>query len=174
MLRNAAVTCVAPTGTLSLLAECSSGIEPFFALASVRHALDGRSLTKVNGAAIDALEALGPIGLHAIDDVCERGSMRGIVGIPDTLAQRFPIALELSPLAHVRMQAAFQRHVDAAVSKTVNLPTTASPSDVRQVFDAARRLKLKGVTVYRYGSKSHQALSLVKDERVPDCRECAV
>lgn len=173
-LRNATVTCVAPTGTLSLLAGCSSGIEPFFALASIRRALDGRTLTEVNRAAVDAIKALGPGNLKAIKEICERGSMREVTGIPATLRQRFPIALELSPLAHVRMQAAFQRHVDAAVSKTVNLPTDASASDVRQVFDAARSLKLKGVTVYRYGSKSHQALSLVEDERIPDCRECAV
>ncbi len=173
-LRNAAVTCVAPTGTLSLLAGCSSGIEPFFALASVRRALDGRTLTEVNHAALDALKALGPSGLRAVKEICEHGSMRMVPGIPEKLKRRFPIALELHPLDHVRMQAAFQRHVDAAVSKTVNLPVTASVDDVREVFDAARRLKLKGVTVYRYGSKSTQALSLVNDERAPDCRECAV
>jgi len=173
-LRNATVTCVAPTGTLSLLAGCSSGIEPFFALASVRRALDGRTLTEVNRAAVDAIKGLGPGNPDAIKEICERGSMREIAGVPEELKRRFPIALELSPLDHVRMQAAFQRHVDAAVSKTVNLPTSASPDDVRQVFDAARSLKLKGVTVYRYGSKSRQALSLVEDERVPDCRECAV
>ncbi len=173
-LRNATATCVAPTGTLSLLAGCSSGIEPFFALASVRRALDGRTLTEVNRAALDALKALGPAGLRAIEEICERGSMQEAAGIPDKLKRRFPIALELSPLAHVRMQAAFQRHVDAAVSKTVNLPANASAEDVRQVFDAARRFKLKGVTIYRYGSKSHQALSLIHDERAPGCRECAV
>jgi ribonucleoside-diphosphate reductase alpha chain len=72
------------------------------------------------------------------------------------------------------MQAAFQKHVDAAVSKTVNLPVNASVDDVRQVFEAARKFNPKGVTVYRYGCKSRQALSLVGDERVPDCRECAV
>jgi ribonucleoside-diphosphate reductase alpha chain len=174
VLRNATVTCVAPTGTLSLLAGCSSGIEPFFALASVRRALDGRTLTEVNRAAVDGIKGLGPDNLNAIKEICQRGSMREIAGIPEELKRRFPIALELSPLDHVRMQAAFQRHVDAAVSKTVNLPSGASPDDVRQVFDAARSLKLKGVTVYRYGSKSHQALSFVEDERIPDCRECAV
>lgn len=97
-----------------------------------------------------------------------------VAGVPEELKRRFPIALELGPPDHVRMQAAFQKHVDAAVSKTVNLPTSASPHDVRQVFDAARSFKLKGITVYRYGSKSRQALSFVEDERIPDCRECAV
>jgi ribonucleoside-diphosphate reductase alpha chain len=173
-LRNATVTCVAPTGTLSLLAGCSSGIEPFFALASVRRALDGRKLTEVNRGALDALKALGSLGQRAIEEICERGSMREVAEVPEELKRRFPIALELNPLDHVRMQAAFQSHVDAAVSKTVNLPANASAQDVRTVFEAARRLKLKGVTVYRYGCKSQQALSLVHEERVPDCRECAV
>jgi len=173
-LRNAAVTCVAPTGTLSLLAGCSSGIEPFFALASVRRALDGRTLTEVNRAAVEALTTLGAVGNLAFEAISKHGSMRAVSGIPDRVKRRFPIALELSPLDHVRMQAAFQKHVDAAVSKTVNLPKSASLDDVRQVFDAARRLKLKGITVYRYGSKPTQAVSLVDDERVPDCRECAV
>ncbi len=173
-LRNATVTCVAPTGTLSLLAGCSSGIEPFFALASVRHALDGHRLVDVNRAALDALQRQGAAGARAIDEIRKRGSMRDVAEIPEALKRRFPIALELDPLDHVRMQAAFQRHVDAAVSKTVNLPADASVDDVRTVFIAARKFKLKGVTVYRYRSKPHQAVSLVEDERVPDCRECAV
>lgn len=173
-LRNATVTCVAPTGTLSLLAGCSSGIEPFFALASVRRALDGRTLIEVNRAAVDALEALGQSGLRAIEEVRQRGSMRDVPEIPENLKRRFPIALEMGPLDHVRMQAAFQKHVDAAVSKTVNLPATASVEDVRTVFAAARTFKLKGITVYRYGSKPHQVVSLVADEHIPDCRECAV
>jgi ribonucleoside-diphosphate reductase alpha chain len=173
-LRNATVTCVAPTGTLSLLAGCSSGIEPFFALASVRRALDGRTLVEVNRAAVDALEALGQSGLRAIEEVRQRGSMRDVPDVPENLKRRFPIALEMDPLDHVRMQAAFQKHVDAAVSKTVNLPATASVEDVRTVFATARTFKLKGVTVYRYGSKPHQAVSLVEDEHIPDCRECAV
>jgi ribonucleoside-diphosphate reductase alpha chain len=156
------------------LRGCSIGIEPFFALASVRRALDGRTLTEVNREAVDAIKAQGPSNLKAINEICEHGSMREVAGIPEELKRRFPIALELSPLNHVRMQAAFQRHVDAAVSKTVNLPTNASPQDVRKVFDAARRFQLKASPFTAYGSKSPQALSLVEDERIPDCRECAV
>lgn len=173
-LRNATVTCVAPTGTLSLLAGCSSGIEPFFALASVRRALDGRTMTETNHGAVTALEALGPHGVRAIDEIRKSGSLHACPDIPEKIKRRFAIALELNPLDHIRMQAAFQRHVDAAVSKTVNLRANASVSDVRQVFEAARRFHLKGITVYRYGSKSRQALSLVHDEHAPDCRECAV
>jgi ribonucleoside-diphosphate reductase alpha chain len=173
-LRNATVTCVAPTGTLSLLAGCSSGIEPFFALATVRRALDGRRLIEINRTAFEALKTLGAEGMAAADEVRRRGSMRQVAGVPEALKRRFAIALEIKPLDHVRMQAAFQRYVDAAVSKTVNLPAHASPEDVREVFDAARNFKLKGVTVYRYGSKARQALSLVDEEHVPDRRECAV
>ena len=131
-------------------------------------------MIEVNRAAVDALEALGQSGLRAIEEVRKRGSMRDVPEIPGNLKWRFPIALEMDPLDHVRMQAAFQKHVDAAVSKTVNLPATASVEDVRAVFTAARMFKLKGVTVYRYGSKPHQAVSLVEDERIPDCRACAV
>jgi ribonucleoside-diphosphate reductase alpha chain len=173
-LRNATVTCVAPTGTLSLLAGCSSGIEPFFALSNVRRALDGRRLTETNSKVLEMLEAMGPVGRDAISELREHGSIRKIAGIPEHLKKRFPIALELNPLDHLRMQAVFQKHIDAAVSKTVNMPADASPKDVRAVFEAARTLKLKGVTVYRYGCKSNQALSLVDEQRIPDCRECAV
>ena len=173
-LRNATTTCVAPTGTLSLLAGCSSGIEPFFALASVRRALDGRTLTDLNQAALEALRGLGAAGERALAAIREHGSIRNVEGVPESLKRRFPIALEINPLDHLRMQAAFQANVDAGVSKTVNLPAEATRQDVRQVFEGARRLKLKGVTIYRYGSRSKQAVSLVADERIPDCRECAV
>ena len=173
-LRNATATCIAPTGTLSLLAGCSSGIEPFFALANARRALDGHTLIEVNAAAMRALAELGAVGMRALEEIRAHGSMRRAEGVGDALKRRFPIALEISPLAHLRMQAAFQANVDAAVSKTVNLPASASRQEVREVFTLASQLKLKGVTVYRYGSRSTQVLSFVDAERIPDCRECAV
>src|SRR5208337_4908923 len=98
----------------------------------------------------------------------EHGSLRGSKEIPEALARRFPIALEIAPQHHLRMQAAFQEHVDAAVSKTVNLPADAPVEQVREIFLMAHRLRLKGVTVYRYGSRSGQTLSLVEEDRVPD------
>ncbi|MGH7832082.1 MAG: hypothetical protein ACREQK_00410 [Candidatus Binatia bacterium] len=94
--------------------------------------------------------------------------------MPEDLRRRFPIALEIAPEWHVRMQAAFQAHVDAAVSKTVNLPESAPVTAVRDAFMLARKLRLKGITVYRYGSRPGQTLSLVEDASRPDCRECAV
>jgi ribonucleoside-diphosphate reductase alpha chain len=173
-LRNATVTCVAPTGTVSLLAGTSGGIEPFFALAMTRRVLDGRRLVEVNPTLVAALETLGAVGESALAAVREHGSLRHIEAVPAALRRRFPIALEIVPDVHVRMQAAFQGHVDAAVSKTVNLPPAAPPSAVREVYQLARQLRLKGITVYRYGSRPGQTLSLVHEDARHDCRECAV
>jgi ribonucleoside-diphosphate reductase alpha chain len=173
-LRNATVTCVAPTGTLSLLAGISSGIEPFFALAMARRALDGQRFVEVNRVLLTALRPLGSVGEMALAAIREHGSIRALEALPADLRRSFPIALEIAPQYHLRMQAAFQAHVDAAVSKTVNLPPDASRNAVRDVYLAAHRLSLKGITVYRYGSHPAQTLSLVHDEPRHDCRECAV
>lgn len=172
--RNAAVTCVAPTGTLSVIAGVAGGIEPFFALATARRALDGRRFVEINRAVEQELEALGSAGAPGVAAIREHGSLTEAAGIPAALARRFPIALEIPASAHLRMQAAFQEHVDAAVSKTVNLRATASPAAVREIFLMARELKLKGVTVYRYGSRAEQVLSLLEESARADCRECAV
>ncbi len=172
-MRNAAVTCIAPTGTISLLANTSSGIAPNFAYAMVRHVLDDRLLVEYSPTALSALEELGEQGKAALEEIREHGSIRRIAGLPERLRRRFPIALEVPPAFHVRMQASFQLHMDAAVSKTVNLPLTAPPSAVREVFLLAHRLGLKGVTVYRYGSRPGQTFSVVHEEARRDCRECA-
>ena len=173
-LRNAAVTCIAPTGTISLIAGVSSGIEPFFALAFARRVLDGERLIEVNPLVQTELERLNRAGKDALEAIRENGSLRQIKDLPEMLRHRFPIALEIAPEWHVRMQAAFQAHVDAAVSKTVNLPPDAQVSAVREVFTLARKLHLKGITVYRYGSRTDQTLSLIEEGARPDCRECAV
>jgi ribonucleoside-diphosphate reductase alpha chain len=173
-LRNAAVTCVAPTGAISLIAGCSAGIEPFFAHALVRRMLDGCLLVEVNPMVSDALAPLGVVGQAALQAIREHGSLRRVTALPEEVRRRFPIALEIAPAFHVRMQAAFQTHVDAAVSKTVNLPPEAPKSAVRDVFLLARKLRLKGITVYRYGSRPGQTLSLVSEDARRDCRECAV
>lgn len=174
-LRNAAATCIAPTGTISLIAGVSSGIEPFFALAFARRVLDGEQrLIEVNPLLEAELEGLHGAGEDALDTIKRTGSLRQIKDFPEALRRRFPIALEIAPEWHVRMQSAFQAHMDAAVSKTVNLPNEAPVSAVREVFSLARRLHLKGITVYRYGSRTGQTLSLIDEEARPDCRECAV
>ena len=173
-LRNAALTCVAPTGTISLIARTSSSIEPFYALALARLVLDGRVLTEVNPLLDEELDRLGRDGETAREAVLRDGSLGRVPNLAPELRRRFPIALEIAPAWHLRMQAAFQNHVDAAVSKTVNLPQDAPKSAVRGVFTQARRLRLKGVTVYRYGSRPGQTLSLIEEAARPDCRECAV
>jgi ribonucleoside-diphosphate reductase alpha chain len=173
-LRNATVTCVAPTGTISFIAGTSSAIEPFFALAFARRILNGKVMIEIHHGVEKELAALGATGEAALQALREHGSVRRSTNLPVDLRRRFPIALEIAPEWHVRMQAAFQAHVDAGVSKTVNLPHDASPSAVREVFNLARQLKLKGVTVYRYGSRPGQTLSLIDDRVRSDCRECAV
>ena len=173
-MRNAAVTCVAPTGTISLIAGTSSGIEPFFALAVAHRLLEGRRFVEVNPTLVAALAPFGAAGEAALAAAREQGSIRGLDSLPTALRRRFPIALQIPPAFHVRMQASFQAHVDAAVSKTVNLPPDGPVSAVREVFLLARQLGLKGITVYRYGSRPGQALSLVHEESRHDCRECAV
>jgi len=173
-LRNATVTCVAPTGTLSLLAGVASGIEPFFALAIARQVLGGHRRVEVNPTVARALEAVGSAGNEGFAAARKNGSIRDVAALPEALRHRFPIALEIAPAFHVRMQAGFQAHVDAAVSKTVNLPADAPTSAVCEVYQLARQLQLKGITVYRYGSRAGQILSLVHEEAHRDCRECAV
>jgi len=173
-MRNATVTCVAPTGTIGLIAGASSGIEPFFALATMRRVAEGRRFVELNGALQRKLSGLGPDGADALTLARQTGSIREAKGIADELKRRFPIALEIEPEFHLRMQAAFQEHVDAAVSKTVNLPTSSSPKVVREIFLRAHELRLKGVTVYRYGSRPQQTLSFLDDTASPECRECSV
>lgn len=173
-LRNATITCIAPTGTISLLAGCSSGIEPLFALATSRRVLDDHLVVTVNEIARAALEQLGPAGASALNELTRTGSLLSAAGIPDDFKRRFLIALEIEPSIHLRMQAAFQSHIDAAVSKTVNLSPSAPPQAVMELFTLARRLRLKGLTVYRYGSREAQPLSLVHEDARPDCRECAL
>ncbi len=166
VVRNATCLSIAPTGTLAIIAGTTSGIEPLFALAYRRaHSLGGEPLVEVNPVARRTLARLegGERLLHAL---VERGSFAGVPGVPDAVRHRFATALEVSTSQHLRVQQAVQRHVDNAVAKTVNLPETATPDDVAAVYREAWQLGLKGVTVYRYGSKSPQVLTLGAGETV--------
>ncbi len=166
--RNATVTTIAPTGTLALIAGCSSGIEPLFALAYVRHALDGVELPEEHPALAAALAAAG--ALAALPAVRACGRARGVAGVPPEVARRFATAHDVSPEAHVRMQAAFQRFVDNGVSKTINLPAQATVADVSRAYRLAFELGCKGLTVYRDGSRQGQVLvSGAGAERCPAC-----
>ena len=117
---------------------------------------------------------MGALGIKALEAVKLSGSLKDLTELPEELRRRFPIAREISPEYHLRMQAAFQNHVDAAVSKTVNLSSDSAPAVVKEIFMRAHDLRLKGITVYRYGCRPGQTLSLIGDSAQADCRECAV
>jgi ribonucleoside-diphosphate reductase alpha chain len=159
-LRNATITTVAPTGTIGIIAGTSSGIEPLFALAYVRRALDGADLAEVNAGFVAELERRGLPVDEIVEQVAATGSALGVPGVPPELAARFPTAQDIAPEWHVRMQAAAQEHTDNAVSKTVNLPENASVEDVLGVFDLSRRLRCKGITVYRMHCRPQQVLDV--------------
>ena len=152
-LRNATLTSIAPTGTLSILAGCSGGIEPYFALAFVRHVLDGQQLFETNPRFEAALRDAGAWREEVVAAVRATGSARGVEALPEATRRLFPIAADIEPEAHLAIQEAFQGHVDNAVSKTINLPADATPGDVRAIYVSAWRRGLKGVTVFREGSK---------------------
>ncbi len=168
--RNATVTTIAPTGTLALIAGCSSGIEPLFALAYVRRALDASELKEENPLLGAALRAAGAEG--ALPTVRAMGRARGVAGVPEAVARLFATAYDVSPEAHVRMQAAFQRHTDNGVSKTINLPRHATASDVAGAYRLAFELGCKGITVYRDGSREKQVLTSGGTRNGELCPQC--
>lgn len=159
-IRNATVTTIAPTGTLSIIASCSSGIEPLFAISYVKRVMDGAELVEANPHFERVARERGFYTDDLMRKIAERGSVRGMAEVPDDVQQVFVTALDIAPSWHVRMQAAFQRFTDNAVSKTVNFPEDASPEDVRQVYEMAYREGCKGCTIYRYGSRDAQVLNV--------------
>ncbi|MBI2860727.1 MAG: adenosylcobalamin-dependent ribonucleoside-diphosphate reductase [Chloroflexi bacterium] len=159
-LRNATVLSIAPTGTISIIAGCSSGIEPLFALAYVRNVMEGTRLMEVNPLFEQVARERGFYSPDLMETVARRGTLQGIPGIPDDVRSVFVTDWDIAPEWHVRMQAVFQRHTDNSVSKTVNLPAEASPEDINRIYRLAHTLKCKGITIYRYGSKKEQVLSL--------------
>ncbi|MDD1662669.1 MAG: adenosylcobalamin-dependent ribonucleoside-diphosphate reductase [Methanomicrobiales archaeon] len=155
-MRNSTVTTIAPTGSLHIIADTSSGIEPLFALA-YRRQMAGRTVNMVNGLFVRAVSRL-PRSADLVHRAVAEGTAKDLP-IPDEMKELFRTAPEISPEHHVRMQAAFQKHVDNAVSKTVNLPEDATPGDIAGIYELARSLGCKGITVYRYNSKPDQVLS---------------
>jgi ribonucleoside-diphosphate reductase alpha chain len=167
-LRNATANTIAPTGTISIIAGCSSGIEPLFAVSFVRNVLSGTKLFEVNPLFEEAAKKAG-LHLHDIlGEIARKGSLQSVKGIPSELKRIFVTAFDVSPLQHLQVQAAFQKYTDNAVSKTINLPENASVDVVRDIYLKAHELKCKGITIYRYGSKDQQVLSFgVKEKNVP-------
>jgi len=164
-VRNATVTTIAPTGTLSILSGCSSGIEPLFAVSYVRTVMEGTKLIEVNPLFEQVAKERGFWSRELMEKVAESGTLHGFEEIPEDVRAVFVTAHDITPEDHVRMQAAFQKHVDNAVSKTVNFPKEATPQDVEQVYLMAYKTGCKGVTVYRDGSRDEQVLSTGKSAK---------
>ncbi len=158
-LRNATVTTVAPTGTLSIIAGCSSGIEPLFALSYSRHVLGDVELPEVNEYFIEVAKKRGFYSDRLLMRVTAGESIQRMSDAPEDVRRLFVTAFDIAPAWHVRMQAAFQRHTDNAVSKTINFPAQATIEDVRKAFLLAYREGVKGITIFRSGSKSEQVLT---------------
>jgi ribonucleoside-diphosphate reductase alpha chain len=163
-MRNSTVTTIAPTGTISIIAGTSSGIEPLFAVSFVRQILDGSRLLEVNSLFEEMARKHGFYSMELMRKIASQGSVQNIDDVQDNLKRIFVTALDIDPEWHVKMQATFQRYTDNAVSKTVNLPASATRDDVRRIFLLAYRLKCKGITVYRYGSKPQQVLIITPSD----------
>lgn len=161
-MRNATVTAVAPTGSISIIAGCSSGIEPLFGVSFMRNVLDGTRLFEVNPLFERTAKDRNFYSGKLLEKIAVSGSIQEIKEIPSDIRKIFVTALDIKPEWHVKMQAAFQKYVDNSISKTVNMPENATKNDVKNIFELAYRLKCKGITVYRYGSKPQQVLSFVK------------
>lgn len=161
-IRNATRTSIAPTGTISIIAQTSSGIEPLFAVSFVRQVLDGSRLLEVNPLFEKIAKERGFYSEKLMMQIAKKGSVQKIRKVPKDVKRIFVTALDIAPEWHVKMQAAFQDHTDLAVSKTVNLPSSAKIDDVKKIFMLAYKLKCKGITVYRYGSKNEQVLYIGK------------
>jgi ribonucleoside-diphosphate reductase alpha chain len=173
---------VAPTGTISIIAGTSSGIEPLFAVAYRRRALEGEEFDEVHPLFWQKLRQTGLKEEEWIPRLLAAGRVRPLAGLPEELRRLFPTTFEVSVDYQVKMQAAFQRHVENAVSKTINLAPEAGVAEVARAFKLAYQLGLKGITVYRYGSKPGQVLSLpphsqaltLAHEFAEECRQCSV
>lgn len=163
-LRNSTVTTIAPTGTISIIADASSGIEPIFALA-FQHKVEDRKLTFMNPIFLEAAKRRGIDSEDLLDRVSAQGSVHDVDGVPEDMQRVFATSHEIESEWHVRMQAAFQRHTDNGVSKTINLPNSASRKDVEQAYNLAWDLGCLGITVFRDGCKGAQVLNVGIDEK---------
>ncbi|GIW92049.1 MAG: ribonucleotide-diphosphate reductase subunit alpha [Pirellulaceae bacterium] len=158
--RNATCTSIAPTGTIGIIAGTSAGIEPLFGLAYQRRALDGQILVEVNPVFQRHAQARGYYNEALERQLLEQGTLQTVTSVPERDRRLFKTALEIPVESHLQIQAAFQRYTDNAVSKTINLPESAGVDEVERAYRRAWQLGLKGVTVYRYGSKAAQVLEL--------------
>lgn len=164
-MRNATVTTIAPTGTISIIAGCSSGIEPLFAISFIRNVMEGTRLHETNHIFKEIAKKRKFYSQELLIQIAKTGSVQKVKNIPKNLKRIFVTALDISPDWHIKMQSTFQKYTDNAVSKTINLSENAVPEDVVNAYLLAHRLKCKGITVYRYGSKLDQVLTIDDHEK---------
>jgi len=159
-LRNATTTTIAPTGTISIIGNASSGVEPYFAIAFYRNVMDNTKLVEVNPYFKQAVKEYGIYSEELMEKIAEKGILKDIPEVPEKLKKIFVTAHEISPIWHVKMQAAFQKYTDNAVSKTVNFSHDATVEDVKNVYLLAYKLGCKGITIYRDGCREDQVINI--------------
>ena len=173
-MRNSALTTIAPTGSISMLLDCSSGVEPFFALAYTKEVMSGQHLTYMNPHLEKELKKHDLYTEEIIKEIEKTGSIQHIEQIPQNIKRVYVSAMDISADAHIKMQAAFQKHVDNSISKTVNFTYSATREDVRRGYLSAWEMGLKGCTVYRDGSREEQVLVISKDTKKKEEKEITI
>lgn len=163
-IRNATLTTIAPTGTLSIIANTASGIEPIFAVSYYREVMDKTKLVEVNSLFEEIAKKRGFYSEGLMEKIAQEGGIQGLNEVPAEIKAIFVTAHDISPMWHIRMQAVFQKYTDNAVSKTVNFSNSATPEDVREVYLLASKMACKGVTIYRDGSRDEQVLYIAKEK----------
>ncbi|WP_319470405.1 vitamin B12-dependent ribonucleotide reductase [uncultured Pseudodesulfovibrio sp.] len=166
--RNATTTTIAPTGTLSIIAGCSSGVEPLFALSFVRNVMDDDKLVETNPFFETALKDAEAYSANLMEEIAKVGSIRKMENLPEEIRRIYVTSMDIEPIWHLKMQAAFQKYTDNAVSKTVNLPSEATKEDIWDIYWKAYEYGCKGVTVYRDGSKTSQVLCTGDSDKKKD------
>jgi len=169
-MRNATVTTIAPTGTISIIAGCSSGIEPYYSISFERNVMDGTRLTEVNPLFERAARDDNFYSKDLIEKIASKRSLKNFKEIPDKIKAVFLTAADVKPEDHVRMQSVFQKNCDSSVSKTINLPESATVDDVRSAYTLAYDTGCKGVTIYRDNSRPNQVLATVKKDSKTDLK----
>lgn len=159
-VRNASITCIAPTGTISIIADCSCGIEPAYSLVFIRQVLSGLKMLQINPIFRQIAKKGGFYSKNLEKQIAKTGSIQKITQIPAKIRKVFKCTYDIKPQWHIRMQAAFQQHCDAAVSKTINFNEKATVAAVDKAYKLAYRLGCKGITIYRRSSREHEPMSL--------------